>query len=55
MFLTGFTSLCSYLFFLNQSPFPSLCTFIVFHLTIDKVLLINPYANVFKFNVYDED
>ena len=59
MFLTSFTSLMSYFFFLCRSPSLSLCTvFDAISSNIDEVLSINPSANVFvfgDFNVHHKD
>ena len=59
MFLTSFTSLMSYFFFLCRSPSLSLCTvFDTISSNIDEVLSINPSANVFvfgDFNVHHKD
>ena len=59
MFLTSFTSLMSYFFFLCRSPSLSLCTvFDTISSNIDEVLSINPFANVFvfgDFNVHHKD
>ena len=59
MFLTGFTSLVSYFFFLYRSPSLSLCTvFDSISSNIDEVLSINPSANVFAFgdfNIHHKD
>ena len=49
----------SYFFFLHWSPLSSLCTvFDAVSSNMDKVLLINPYANVFifgDFNIHHKD
>ena len=59
MFLTSFTSLMSYFFFLCRSPSLSLCTvFDTISSNIDEVLSINPSANVFvfgDFNAHQKD
>ena len=51
MFSTGFTSLISYFFFFNRSPFSSLSTvFDSISSNTDEVLSINSSANVFVFD-----
>ena len=51
MFSTGFTSLISYFFFFNRSPFSSLCTiFDSISSNTHKVLSINSSANVYVFD-----
>ena len=59
MFSTGFTSLSILLFFLDRSNSSSLCTvFDSISCNIDKVLSINPSANVFvfgDFNIHHKD
>ena len=51
MFSTGFTSLISYFFFFNRSPFSSSCTvFDSISSNTDEVLSINSSANVFVFD-----